>query len=175
METFWAKGYRHTSIRTLEKEMGINQFSIYASFKSKRDLFRLALQCYAAQIETQFLKRLLRQDSTVEDIRAFLLQFSQAIIHQTIPDGCFMVKTASECAQDKQIMETVSKFFSRIKDLFGRALSNSRQKGLVNPALSVEDGAEYLVGISQSLSVYARMKTQKEVNAYINFSLSALT
>jgi len=174
MAVFWANGYHNTSIRTLEKEMGINQFSIYASFKNKRNLFRMALQFYGLEIEKQFLGHLGSKDSSLEDIRIFLNRFSQAIIRHTIPDGCLMVKTASECAHDKQIMEMVDSFFFRIKSLFIRALDNSQQKGKVKSTFSVEDGAEYLVGISQSLSVYAKMKTQNEVNAYINFSLNAL-
>jgi TetR/AcrR family transcriptional regulator, transcriptional repressor for nem operon len=32
MNVFWSNGYEATSVRLLEKEMGINQFSIYSSF-----------------------------------------------------------------------------------------------------------------------------------------------
>ena len=38
MNVFWIHGYDATSLRLLEKEMGINQFSIYASFKNKKNL-----------------------------------------------------------------------------------------------------------------------------------------
>jgi AcrR family transcriptional regulator len=34
MSLFWRNGYQNTSVRMLEKEMGINQFSIYASFET---------------------------------------------------------------------------------------------------------------------------------------------
>ena len=36
---FCKNGYEATSVRMLEKEMGINQFSIYASFKNKQGVF----------------------------------------------------------------------------------------------------------------------------------------
>jgi AcrR family transcriptional regulator len=39
MHTFWANGFENTSLRILEKDMGINQFSIYSSFGSKQGLF----------------------------------------------------------------------------------------------------------------------------------------
>jgi AcrR family transcriptional regulator len=39
MSLFWRNGYESTSVRMLEKEMGINQFSIYASFGSKQGVF----------------------------------------------------------------------------------------------------------------------------------------
>ena len=35
MGLFWKNGYRNTSLRMLSKEMGINQFSINASFGNK--------------------------------------------------------------------------------------------------------------------------------------------
>ena len=46
MNVFWVHGYEATSVRLLEKEMGINQFSIYASFKNKKNLFINALRKY---------------------------------------------------------------------------------------------------------------------------------
>ncbi|GAK75996.1 transcriptional regulator [Nonlabens ulvanivorans] len=35
MTLFWRNGYENTSMQMLEKEMGINKFSIYSSFGSK--------------------------------------------------------------------------------------------------------------------------------------------
>lgn len=39
MQLFWRNGYETTSVQMLEKEMGINKFSIYASFGSKDGVF----------------------------------------------------------------------------------------------------------------------------------------
>jgi len=33
---FWQRGYENTSMSQLESAMGINKFSIYASFESKK-------------------------------------------------------------------------------------------------------------------------------------------
>ena len=38
MLIFWAFGYEATNVRLLETEMGINQFSIYSSFKNKKNI-----------------------------------------------------------------------------------------------------------------------------------------
>ncbi len=46
MALFWRNGYESTSVRMLEKEMGINQFSIYASFGSKQGLFLESINAY---------------------------------------------------------------------------------------------------------------------------------
>ena len=47
MHVFWNHGYGTTSVRLLEKEMGINQFSIYSSFSNKKNLFIEALKKYS--------------------------------------------------------------------------------------------------------------------------------
>ena len=39
MQLFWKNGYETTSVRMLEKEMGINQFSMYASCGNKQGVF----------------------------------------------------------------------------------------------------------------------------------------
>ena len=39
MNLFWRNGYEATSMQMLEKEMGINKFSIYSSFGNKHGLF----------------------------------------------------------------------------------------------------------------------------------------
>lgn len=39
MALFWRNGYETTSIQMLEKEMGINKFSIYSSFGNKEGVF----------------------------------------------------------------------------------------------------------------------------------------
>ncbi len=46
MNVFWNNGYEATSVRLLEKEMGINQFSIYSSFYSKKKLFIESIRRY---------------------------------------------------------------------------------------------------------------------------------
>ena len=46
MHLFWRNGYENTSVRMLEKEMGINQFSMYASFGSKQGVFLESLKTY---------------------------------------------------------------------------------------------------------------------------------
>lgn len=46
MTLFWRNGYENTSMQMLEKEMGINKFSIYSSFGSKHGVFVESLKTY---------------------------------------------------------------------------------------------------------------------------------
>ncbi|MGB6151746.1 MAG: TetR/AcrR family transcriptional regulator, partial [Pricia sp.] len=56
MHLFWQNGYVNTSMQMLEKEMGINKFSIYSSFGSKHGVFIQSLNAYKAKINGIFEK-----------------------------------------------------------------------------------------------------------------------
>lgn len=52
MNLFWRNGYESTSMQMLEKEMGINKFSIYSSFGSKHGVFLESLKSYKGKVST---------------------------------------------------------------------------------------------------------------------------
>lgn len=56
MNIFWKNGYKATSMKMLEEEMGINKFSIYASFGSKNGLFIESLKQYKLRVNDTVLK-----------------------------------------------------------------------------------------------------------------------
>ena len=46
MALFWRNGFETTSMQMLEKEMGINKFSIYSSFGNKNGVLLESIKCY---------------------------------------------------------------------------------------------------------------------------------
>jgi len=70
MRLFWKNGYETTSMQMLEKEMGINKFSIYASFGSKQGLFLESLKHYKSKVHA-ILDKLKKGTNGVEDIKQF--------------------------------------------------------------------------------------------------------
>lgn len=51
MNLFWRNGYETTSTRMLEKEMGINQFSIYSSFSNKQGVLLQSIKQYKNKLK----------------------------------------------------------------------------------------------------------------------------
>lgn len=49
MRAFWEKGYFDTSIQDLSDTTGLQRSSLYATFKSKHELYMSALRRYHAQ------------------------------------------------------------------------------------------------------------------------------
>ena len=60
-------------------------------------------------------------------------------------------------------------------NLFRNALENSISKGLITKDTDLQQEAEYLVGIAQSVSVYCKIKSKEEIINYINFSLDKIS
>jgi len=175
MMTFWEHGYENTSVRTLEKNMGINQFSIYKSFKNKRTLYEKVLNNYTRKLHQEYLFRLKKEDSQLEDVALFLKDFATQIIEKKIPNCCLMVQSTTNLEKyDLQLRQVVLDFFESMKQLFIRALGNSRQQGQLPKETAINISAEYLVGIAQSISVYSKIKNKQEVNQYIDFAINRL-
>ncbi len=175
MHAFWSRGYAATSVRTLEKEMGINQFSIYSSFKSKRGVFIEALKKYKIEVKDVFLKDLINSKGHIEDIRDFFNAFVDSVISGKTPNGCFMANTAMELAKnDQEISNQVKLFFSFLKDVFIGVLELSKDNGEISESSDVIKYANYLVGCTEGLAVTAKVLNKNELNDFIDMSLKSL-
>lgn len=173
MFTFWKHGYDQVSIRQLEQDMGINQFSIYSSFKSKENLFRLVLEKYKLYIETNYLTSMYSNDASLKDIRHFLLNFSHSIQVGKIPNGCLMVNTASEISdEDSAIYFVVKSYFSAIKKAFLKVLKREAKNGVLGSKTDIESTAQFLLGVAQSISIMSKVQSRKEIESYIDFAMS---
>ena len=175
MDQFWRSGYSHTTIRDLEKAMGINQFSIYNSFNSKAELYKEALERYSSTMHQTFLKNLSSEDADITDIRDFFEQFAMCLLDRQKPNSCMMVNSVLMFEQfPASIREIVHSFFDSFESYLQVALQNSMIKGLVRPDLDKETEARYLLGISQSLSVIHFNKKKSEILTYIDHALAKL-
>ena len=54
LDLFWSKGFHATSIKDLETALGMRSGSIYAAFKSKENLYALALERYFTASQMAF-------------------------------------------------------------------------------------------------------------------------
>ena len=174
MYTFWENGYKNTSVRTLENSMGINQFSIYSSFKSKRALFAEVLRRYKLHIEKEFLSGLVSENSGLSDIKQFLESFALAIKSGRIPNGCLMVNTAAEIENKGELYLIIKSYFNTMRSIFRTALKNAQSKGEIAKHSDIDKYANYLLGIAQSITTVAKFQTNQQINEYIDFVMKSI-
>jgi TetR/AcrR family transcriptional repressor of nem operon len=169
MSLFWRNGYKNTSVRMLEKEMGINQFSIYASFGSKHGIFLESLKFYNS-ITFSIFKKLQNGTAGVNDIKTFFydsVAFSATVGEQK---GCLLTNTYNEFAaiEDQIIKNQISEFMNKLKMIFIKKLEINTSK---DPA-TIEKQANYLVLAKHGLAAATRVNSDKEIEDYIELIFS---
>ena len=171
---FWQNGYQNTSIRQLELEMGINQFSIYSSFKSKSNLYQIVLRSYINRLSENYLKSLNEPDCNIADVEEFLTNFGVDMIINKIPQSCLMVRSILNYNDfDNNIKSTIDDFISMMETLYKKALKNSIKQGRISAKTVVNKEVKFLIGITQSISIMNQHMTSRPVS-YTHLTLPTI-
>ena len=175
MHCFWRNGYENTTVRQLEKEMGINQFSIYANFKNKSELYRRVLGKYEKDLDQRYLTELKKEDAQLEEVRSFLFNFAMSIHRRKVPNSCLMVQSVMNIEQfDPAIQKVIRSFFLNMKQYFKNALNNSLSARQIGPNTNVELEADFLVGVAQSISIFSKLQSKKKITDYIDHAIQKI-
>jgi len=175
MHTFWQNGYERTSVRLLEKDMGINQFSIYDSFGNKQELFLEVLKKYKNHVGNTFLKELKDSEGRLADIRKFLSDYSKTIREGKQANGCLMVNTSLEVGhRDQKVLQQLELYFEFIKRILKNTLEKTKKIGEVSAEFDIERNALFLLGSLQGLSLYAKFQQPNEIDVFIDQTMTTL-
>ncbi|CAM2872940.1 TetR/AcrR family transcriptional regulator [Flavobacterium frigoris] len=167
MSLFWRNGYENTSVRMLEKEMGINQFSIYAAFGNKQGLFLESLKCYKRKVNSMF-EKFKNGTNGINDIKEFFYDSVQTPIEVGNYKGCFLTNTYNEFAEaeDQIINVQMTEFMEGIKQLFIEKLRTDQSKG----EQTVLKQANYLLLAKHGLAAASRVNSKQEIEDYIELT-----
>ncbi len=170
MELFWEKGYEVTSVRMLEKAMGINQFSMYSSFKNKKGVFLESLECYKKKAKRELIDKLKESSEGVDAIKQYFYDFIAFSRIQDSNRGCLITNTVSELGEkaDPEILRKITSFATDVKDLFIEKLATDKSKTVE----VLEMQANYLMVSLQGLSVASKMFTSKQLDDFIKNSFN---
>lgn len=172
METFWNQGYEATSVRDLERDMGINQFSIYSSFTSKKNLFIEALKKYREYVAEKSFKPIMEQGATLADIRSFMHDFISTRTLNGAKRGCLVVNTAGEVgSSDEDIVNALKDYFHFVKEILAGVIRNSIEAGDLSSDTDVDRYSNYLLGVLQGLSVAVKTLPEKQLHDFADVSM----
>lgn len=171
MLTFWKGGYEATSIRELEKGMGINLFSIYASFTDKQGVMLKALECYEKKLYTAAVVKLVQSDEGIGAVKQFCYDFMEFVKEDEGLRGCFLTNTFMEAGpKDAEIRDRVMKFATNLKSLIKQKVILSQEKGQLDTAADPEAYANYLMGCLQGLATSSKFFSAKALEDFIEIS-----
>ncbi|WP_040278927.1 TetR/AcrR family transcriptional regulator [Psychroserpens damuponensis] len=169
MHLFWGNGYEATSMQMLEKEMGINKFSIYSSFGNKHSLFLESLKHYKLNVSNT-LETLKSGTNGVSDIKQFFYDSINSNFKQGHQKGCLVTNTYNEFSksEDHLIKEQMSIFMDNLKHIFIEKLKMDTSK---NDSTILKQ-ANYLLLAKHGLAAASRVNTKEEIEDYIEMTFN---
>lgn len=164
MQLFWRNGYENTSMQQLEKEMGINKFSIYSSFGSKRGVFLESLKSYKERIKELF-ENFKNASNGLEDIKKFFYDSVQICYREGNQKGCLITNTYNEFSEsdDDLVTNQMQEFMNNLKNIFIEKLKTDTTKSEEIVLMQ----ANFLLLAKHGLATASRVNTKKEINDYI--------
>jgi len=171
MSVFWRHGYEKTSMQMLEREMGINKFSIYSSFGNKHGVFLETLKSYQSKLKDMF-DRFENTNNGVADIKQFFYDSVSIGYDANNEKGCLLTNTYNEFAKgdDRLIKEQMNRFMDNLKLSFQKKLRLDSAKS----EAVVMKQANYLVLAKHGLAAAARVNTKEEIEDYIEMTFTNL-
>lgn len=170
MDLFWSQGYSTTTTRMLEQSMGINLFSIYASFQNKEGVLLASIKHYQNLVRNKLLIDLVQGSQDLAGIEQFFyafLRFTQKGQHYR---GCLMINTANELGQNmaEAIAQEIMTFSQEIMTAFNNALSKQ------NDPVQTQQKVNYLFVALQGMVLSAKMVDTAQIKDYIEMTFQKL-
>ncbi len=153
---FWERGYEGTSIADLTHAMGITPPSLYATFGSKEELFRLALDHSIAQQSQRRSEMLQAKIPAYEALATYLYDIAEGDTQPDKPRGC-IVSTAvlQHSEENASVARTAAAWreaaMQILKTRFDRAVS----EGELPEQTNTDTLARFYGAIIQGMSAQA--------------------
>ncbi|UMB52763.1 TetR/AcrR family transcriptional regulator [Lutibacter sp. A64] len=163
MNLFWKNGYETTSMQQLEKEMGINKFSIYASFGSKNGILIESLRCYNKKLHVLINK--MKKANGVLAIKQYFYDFIDFSSEKTIFKGCLITNTANEFigSVDELVKKMLTDYTLDVRNAFILKLKEEN----IFDQTQIEQKADFLIIAMFGFSSATRVFNQQQLENYI--------
>ncbi|MBO0948797.1 TetR/AcrR family transcriptional regulator [Fibrella forsythiae] len=157
METFWKKGYHHTSMQDLVDSMGINRASLYDTFIDKHTLYLNALERYRDLNCADMAEAVAGADTARAKIHAI---FDRAIA-ETLEDkehkGCFMTNATLEMLPHyADVQAIVANNFVYLDNTFRQLLNDGITAGEFSATLNVDRLVPFLMSQLSGIRVLGK-------------------
>lgn len=170
-EIFWIHGYKGISAKELADHVGVSTSTIYNKY-SKDMLFMDSLDYYAANYSDPFLQQLRESTEGLDSLKKFFYALIEALLNKTFPKSCLMVNTVVEMRNENQdIVDRYERYFKQLKDSYQVVLRKAFTLGQIKDEKSIDDYAEFLLGMIFSLSILYKIKPKSELQLYVDEQL----
>ena len=173
MTVFRVKGYEGTSMQDLVEHMGINRFSLYATFNSKHDLFVEALQMYYDSVAVPFFDRLRTSKTGLKMVEAVLMELVKS---GASFNGCLLCNTIAElgATADPRTKRILKKYLKLVEDDFRAAIERAKELGEIARDVDTGRYAKVLTKYSTGLLSAAKVMSEREARESVRAMVGAI-
>jgi len=160
---FNRRGYAGTSIADILAATELEKGGLYNHFASKELLAVASFEHSYAQVDAYFREALLRAESGLARLRAYIDAFERYCERPVVEGGCPVINACIETDDALPFLrERVSEAFVTIRGMVVRNLSRAIEKKQIAPETDVEGTADFIVSALQGSVVLTRgMRSRK--------------
>lgn len=167
-EIFWLHGYKGISTKELADHVGVSTSTIYNKY-SKEMLFMGSIDYYTANYSDPFLQQLRETTEGLESLKSFFYTLIEALKDKTFPKSCLMVNTVVEMRKENQeIVNRYDRYFEQLRDSYLVILRKAHHLGQIKDLKDINAYAEFLLGMIFSLSILYKIKSNEELQLYVD-------
>lgn len=176
MVLFRDQGYAATSIRDLVDRMGINRFSLYATFRSKHDLFVDALQAYDERVAVPFFDRLRESGQGLAIIESVLLELVTRVTRGVSANGCLLCNSIAEIGAraDTRTTRILGGYLRRVEMNFRSAVERAIELGEISVDVDAAAQGKVLAAYSTGLVSMSKVMTEREMRQSVRSVVKAI-
>lgn len=161
---FWRRGYEATSVQDLVDALGVGRGSLYATFGSKEELYRRALERYLAVGLCRLEEHLAQAGSPLAAVRDLLRAEVESALADADRRGCLAAGAVCErVAYDEATSATVVRGWERMEDAVCDALRRAQTEGELPAGRDPRALARYVVAARQGLRLLGTGRPDRAV------------
>lgn len=163
LHLFWRQGFGATSLKDLEYTLDMRPGSIYATFGSKEDLFREALERYAERTMAELERVMAADASPLGGIVAYIRKLGGLRDRDETCQACMLVKSLLEFSEREQATHPrVENLLARMERRFTERLGDAHAAGEIAADLDPRRLGRRLQADIIGLRTYAQRDVDKQ-------------
>lgn len=163
LHLFWRQGFGATSLKDIERVLDMRPGSIYATFGSKEDLFREALDRYAARAMAELERIIATDPSPLGGLVAYVRMLGGLRDRGETCEACMLVKSLLEFGDHEQAAgQRVEELLNRMECRFTERLAEAQAVGEIGADLDPERLGRRMQADVVGLRTYAQRDVDDE-------------
>lgn len=161
MESFWAQGYEHTSMRDLAAKLGLHLGSVYNALGDKEKVFESALKLHFDEYVRPEMERLASAENPIAAMDALMSRVIDECDEENGP-RCFIINSLLEITSiNDSISQLLKDYMVMMEQNYVLCLTRARDMGQIPASADVNALSHFFMGVLFSLRTMGKLKVPR--------------